>query len=261
MNKKALIIIFFAILSGIISVFLVNQYIKSQEDALYRGMEMIPVIVAVRDIESGTHLQAELLAKRNIPRKYVHGNTVSPEDVNLILGQSLNFPLKKGDPLLWSDLGGEIESLRGLSGMITKGERALSIPVDTVGGVSGLLKPNDHIDILCTIRNKDTGEDATITLLQNITILAAGRSLPGSEDSFGGYGTLTLLVTLQEAELLVFAQEHTKLVVMLRHPEDIETHKDIPKVTFSNIMKDEYREKIQKRRDEIIVIKKGRVSN
>ena len=47
-------------------------------------------------------------------------------------------------------------------------------------------------------------------------------------------------------------------MTILRNTEDIETKKDIPKVTFSDILKDEYRKHLQERRNNIEVIKKGK---
>ena len=259
MNRKALLTIAGAIICGAIAILMVNHYIKKKEKDLYRGMELVSIIAVTKDVDAGTMISTSILAKRSMPKKYVHGNAVAPKDINLVLGQVLNFPLKRGDPLLWTDLGkeGEAVRVRGLAGTITRGERALSISVDIVSGISGLLKPNDHIDILCTARNQKTGEEATLTILQNITILATGSDLSRAGASSGRYGTLTLLVTLEEAELLTFAQEKGKLVAILRNPEDIETHKDIPKVTFSDIMRTEFRKKIQETRDKIEVIKMG----
>ena len=246
MNKKILITIVCSVAAGIIAVLLVNHYIKKQERAIFKGMELVSVIAVSKDVSAGTKLTAGVLSKRNVPQKYVHGNAVDPKDANLVIGQVLNFPLKRGDPILWTDLREESGRLRlGLAGTITKGERALTIPVNTTSGVAGLLRPNDHIDILCTVRSQETGEEATLTLLQNLSILATGSRLAGDRaDRKTGYGTLTLLVTLEEAELLVFAITKGELVALLRNPEDIETQKDIPKVTFSNILKSEYRKKI-----------------
>jgi pilus assembly protein CpaB len=141
---------------------------------------------------------------------------------------------------------------------VLKGERALSISVDTVSSVAGLLQPNDHVDILGTFRNQETGEEATITLLQNITLLAAGSHMSGERQTDRSFSTVTLLVTLQESELLVFAQERGRLVLILRNPEDIETQKEIPKVTFSDIMKSEYLTELQQTRDRIEIIKQGK---
>jgi pilus assembly protein CpaB len=260
MNKKTLIIIACSVAAGIIAVVLVNYYITRQEKAIYKGMELVSVIAVTKDVPAGTKLTGGMLAKRKVPEKYVHGNAVDPKDANLVIGQILNFPLKRGDVILWTDLQEEGGLLPGLAGTVTKGERALAIAVDSVSGVSGLLKPNDHIDILCTVRSQETGEEATVTLVQNITVLATGSALSGEKPTrHGGYGTVTLLVTLEEAELLVFAQTKGRIVALLRNPEDIDTSKDIPKVTFSDIMKKEYRNQIQQRRDRIEVIKKGKV--
>lgn len=262
MNKKILITIACSVAAGIIAVLLVNYYIKKQEKAIYYGMELVPVIAVKKDVSAGAKLTAGLLSKRQVPQKYVHGNAVDPKDANLVIGQILNFPLKRGDPVLWTDLRAESGRLSlGLAGTITKGERALTIPVSATSGVAGLLRPNDHIDILCTVRSQETGEEATLTLLQNLSILATGSTLAGDRSGRkSGYGTLTLLVTLEEAELLVFALTKGDLVALLRNPEDIETHKDIPKVTFSNIMKSEYRKKVQIKRDRIEIIKQGKTS-
>lgn len=262
MNRKALIPIASAVICGVISVLLVNQYLQAKERTFKTGMEPVSVVVVTQDLPAGAILDGNVLAKRDVPEQYVHGNAIAPKDVELVVGQRLNFPLKRGDTVLWTDLGAETERLHleGLAGTIITGERALSIAVDNVGGVSGLLKPNDRVDILSTVRNEETREEATITLLQNMTVLAAGTALSGEVPSRGTYNTLTLQVTLEEAELLVFAQQRGSLVAVLRNPEDIATHSNIPKVTYADLMEPEYRKKIQQNRDRIEVIKKGRVT-
>ena len=261
MNRKALITVAIAMGFGILAVLLVQNYIKGKEEDMYKGMELKSIIAVTKDIKAGTKITANMLAKREIPEKYIHGNAVSPKDANLVIGQTLNFPLKRGDALLWTDLSGEAERLHlhGLARLITKGERALSISVDQVGGVSGLLNPNDHIDILCTLRSQESDEEATITLLQNITVLATGNTLAGERSTRSGYNSLTLLVTPEEAELLAFAQQKAIVTAVLRNPEDIETLKDIKKVSFSDVMKSEFLNKIQSERDRIEVIKKGKI--
>ncbi len=258
MNKKALMALGLSILLGIVAVSLVNQYIKKKERTIYAGMEPVSVIAAVREIPAGASIIQKMFAPRNVPKKFVHGNAIAPKDFNLVVGQTLNFPLKRRDTLLWSDLGKKaVKGRWELADRVTKGERAISIAVDNIGGVSGFLRPNDRIDLLGTFRNNEDGTEATITLLQNMTILATGNSMSGMGAPPGNYGALTLLVTLEEAELLIFAQRQGQLIAALRNPEDLETFKKIPKVTFSNIMKTGNIDKIQKKRDEIEVIKKG----
>lgn len=260
MKKKTIIIIGIAVACGLLAVFLVNNYITSKEKAIYKGMEMVPIVAITQDTVAGQKITTQMIAERKVPQKYLHTNAVLAKDLKLLIGQKLIYPMKRGDTVLWTSLSSEAERMKaGLADRITKGERALSISVDEVTGVSGLIEPNDHIDILCTVRSEITEEEATFTLLQNITVLATGSALAGEENKKNkGYRTLTLLVTLEEAELLVFAQKKGKLITILRNSEDIETQKDIPKVTFSDILKDEYRKHLQERRNNIEVIKKGK---
>lgn len=259
MNKKTIIIIGIALGCGLLAVFLVNNYIRTKEKAINKGMEMVPIVAIAHDTVAGQKITTQMIAKRSVPKKYLHTNAVLAKDYELLIGQKLIYPMKRGDTVLWTSLSSEVERLKtGLANTVTKGERALSIAVDEVSGVSGLIKPNDHIDILCSVRSEISEEEATFTLLQNITVLATGLAMSGEHSKKSGYRTLTLLVTLEEAELLVFAQKKGKLITILRNPEDIETKKDIPKVTFSDILKDEYRKHLQERRNNIEVIKKGK---
>ena len=131
------------------------------------------------------------------------------------------------------------EISRDLSGKIPADERALSIPVDAISGVSGLLTPGDRIDILGTFPVSSKEElipDAsgggsvgyvTMTLLQNVTLLAVGQQLSSVGANQDGrranYSTVTLSVTVDEAELLTIAQTRGKLMLLLRNREDIKT--------------------------------------
>lgn len=263
MNKKAVIGIVGGLAAGVIAVLLTHFYINKQEASIFQGMEMVEVLVVSKDLEVGTAITKNVLAKENIPAKYKHPNSVSLSDVNLVVGQTLNFPMKKDSQLLWTDLGEASEQMRvrGLSGTVTKGQRALAIPVDSVSGVSGLLQAGDHVDVLTTILNPQTGEVATITLLQNLTVLTAGGNASGGREAASSYKTVTLQVTLEEAEILVFSESKGRLVLIMRNKEDIETLKDIPNVNFSTILKDDYRKDIQIKRDNIEVIRQGRTNN
>jgi pilus assembly protein CpaB len=259
MNKKTIITIAVAIACGLLAIILVNSYIAGKEEVLYQGMEMVSIVVLTRETRAGEKITPELIAKREVPQKYVDTNAVLAKDYELLIGQNLVYPMKRGDAILWSSLTSEAERLKtGLASTITRGERALSITMGGVSAVSGFIRPNDHIDILLTVRNRKDGEEATITLLQNMTVLATGNQMSSDSKENSGYGSLTLLVTSEEAELLVFAQQKGQLVSVLRNPEDIETREDIPKITFSDILKDEFRKSIQEKRNRIEIIKKGK---
>jgi pilus assembly protein CpaB len=146
---------------------------------------------------------------------------------------------------------------RMLSKMILPGERAISILVDEQSGVAGLLRPGDHIDLLGTFLKPDKEQKmTTITLIQNLPVLAVGSmvGVPGSEAgdrSARSYRSVTLSVTLEESELITFAQQRTKLALVLRNADDADTLEELPEVNFDKIFLPEERKKIQDRRNTI----------
>ena len=68
---------------------------------------------------------------------------------------------------------------------------------------------------------------------------------------------LTILVTPEEASLLIHAQRVGKLHNVLRNPEDIETFENLPKITFADILQPRVREEIQTARDSRVLVIRG----
>ena len=257
MNRKIQLGIALAL--GIAAVVLINLYLRQMKQSITRGMEMVMVLTAKDPIPPNTKLTEDLLRKEPIPERYAHKNALTPRDLDLILGQVTRYRIEKGSPLLWSDLG-VTQSGAAFSEIVREKERAITIPVDEVSSVGNLIRPNDAVDILGTFSTEAEGKGtgmATLTLLQNVTVLAVG-------DRFGttaaepnvGYRTVTLSVTPLEAEILVFAVERGKLSLALRNNRDLASEGEIPKITWEDIYKVEKRATIQHERD--IRVIKGR---
>ena len=123
----------------------------------------------------------------------------------------------------------------------------MSIAVGGEAAVSGLVAPNDHVDILGTFTFASKTlpgemESSTLTVLQDVTILATGRELAGAQTRGGrsssGYSMVTLEVTPREAELLVFAQHvRGQLFLTLRNGEDVGFESELPDVNFEHLEK------------------------
>ena len=114
-----------------------------------------------------------------------------------------------------------------------------------ISSVSGLIRPNDHIDIIATFRfpnqeGTDKLETVTLTLLQNVAVLAVGQdtdSAPSRSLQRQSYSSITLNVTPKEAEILGFAMQKGKLNLTLRNPSDVHVEKDIQDVDFTKLIK------------------------
>ena len=124
--------------------------------------------------------------------------------------------------------------------------RAISINVSGSASVSGMVNPNDHVDVLGTFSfpSKEVEgelELVTMTILQDVLVLAVGKEtsksmLIATRRAQTSYNMVTLEVTPREAEMLVFAEQiKGRLALALRNPDDIYYEKELPRVDFQKI--------------------------
>lgn len=241
---------------GLLSVILLQLYIRGLKRSLYEGYEMRDVLVAAADVPRGAEVTERVVDVRGFPAKFIHPQALSPKDRDIILGQRAVLNIKKGQPLLWSDIGVEDTGAGGLAGVIRENDRAISIPVDEVTSLSGLVKPGDHVDILGTFLVQDSSgaRSSTLTLLQNVVVLAVGVHYGSSGGSPRQFNTVTFSVSPTEAELLTLAQEKGKLNVVLRNSQNLKTEENLPRMTMEDILRTNRIEQLQKERN-IRVIK------
>jgi pilus assembly protein CpaB len=254
MKEKAILII--SLFIGLVALFLTTRYLKGKEtefnkriEAIYAGAKKIQVVVAKGDIPSGTVITKTDLALDSVFETAAGSHAVMRDDATQVLGKKALFPIKRGDVVSWAFIEGGIPSVGGLSSIITPGLRALSLPVGGSSAVSGMIQPKDNVDVLGTFSfpSELPGqmETVTLTILQDVTILATGQTttrqqlLRGTERSTrrtSGYSSVTLEVTPKEAELLVFAQQlKGSLTLTLRHPKDVTWKRELPSVNFDHI--------------------------
>ncbi|MBN2056189.1 Flp pilus assembly protein CpaB [bacterium] len=289
MRQKGVLLL--ALILAVVAVVLVQLYLH-QLKAERKTKDMVSVLVVAKDVPAGSALLGTQVTSQMIPKQYLNPNAVLPKDLDLILGMTTANDLRKGQQILWTDFITEPEE--GLAGIISHGERALTLDVTMRTGVAGLLRPNDHVDIIGTFRtprevkvskqdllnfNQDFSyqyEQVTVTLLQNVTILAVGDIIGSkeatsslipdvnmSEEPPAGmnvpvynpakamnnmYRTVTVLVTPLEAELLTHAVATGEITLALRNPEDMITELALPNIKFTDVVKPEFLNDIQEKR-------------
>ena len=226
-------------------------YSRSLQEEVAGGQK-VTILVAGEDIAVGARLAKANLAVREVPEAYVHQSSIRKGEENQIIGRPVADKISQGQPLLWSDF--ELQksaAARRLSAAVPKGQRALTIPVDASGSVAGMLRPGDHVDILGTFA-RTQGDYATVTLLQNVLVLATGELRGGEGEAeapaTGGnrtFNNITVSVDSEEAELLVFAMQRGPVNIALRSQDDVATFDDVPEKNFGDIFE-------QKRRAEFV---------
>jgi pilus assembly protein CpaB len=249
MKQKVILIV--AILVGLLAFWLTHSYLVKEREKLYASAEKIKVIVAVQELPAGTVLKVEDLGVHSEYKTAVGQQVIRPEEIDVILGKKLRFAVRRADPLRWSDIDMPERLRSGLAPAIKSGMRAISLGISGEAAVSGLVQPNDRVDILGTFTMPSRTaagqmEVVTMTVLQDVTILATGTRLAKSELGAAGlvdrgqtsYSSVTLEVTSREAELLVFTESMKgKLTLALRNPEDVGFEKTLPEVNFQYMEK------------------------
>ncbi|MDE0839927.1 MAG: Flp pilus assembly protein CpaB [Kiritimatiellae bacterium] len=252
MNQK--IVLAVSIVIGAMAFLLTVKYLKTKEtefqkrvEELYRGARKISVIVAKNDLPQGAVITKADLAKKEVfeIETTIRGHAVTREDAELILGRKTLFTINSGEPIFWSDIEGGGRSGGGLSSAIKPGLRAISIETGGAAAVSSMAQPNDRVDVLGTFSfpskaNPEEMETVTLTILQDVTILATGQKMANQRGTVNSrvnsYSTVTLETTAREAELLVFAQQmRGRLYLSLRNPADVSFEEDLPEINFRQL--------------------------
>jgi pilus assembly protein CpaB len=251
---KQRIILIVSVIIGLIAALLTRQYLSAKDAEVKRKLDQInlkyqpvEVVVVKRDLPSGTMLTSEDIGALAMIEGALRGRTIRPAEHMSLLGRKTVRMIQKGSPVLWSDIEGGEPGSRGLAGDVPHDLRALSINCSGAASVSGMVRPNDHVDVLGTFtfpskRVAGEMEMVTQTIMQNVTVLATGRETSKSQvlstqpDRAGAYSTVTLAVTSREAEMLVFCEQAKgRLTLVLRNPATTETVDEVPKVDFEQI--------------------------
>ncbi len=214
-----------AIALGILGVITANSWIEDRitamEDEFRSKDKMVNVVVPKRDIAKGERVYAADLSVRKMPLAYVDRGTVTPDRFEIAVGQTLTHDVQQGRPVLWAHLrGGQVPTF---SGMLPDGMRALTILVGETNTISGMLQPQDRVDIFMTLSTNN--RNSTMPLLQNVLVLATGtfvRSITQEDSQMNNrrFSTITVLVKPDKAKMIVLAQKEGSISVVLRHPED-----------------------------------------
>lgn len=249
MNRRALLV---AALAAVCSAALLYVYIERFK-AEATGGRPVGVLFAVQDIPLGTILTKKMVAIRDVPESYVDARHVRSEDAESVFGVRVSMAIKADESVLWTDLA-TLERRRDLSALVKPGMRAITVRADLAGSVGGLLRPGDRVDALLTTERTTAGAERTVPLLQNLLVLAIGRDTGGDERfskngdrTAGQLNEVTVSATVNQAQLLTFAQSQGELTLILRNPDDIAMLEGLPETSAADIEQSDRRAKIIRR--------------
>jgi pilus assembly protein CpaB len=144
-------------------------------------------------------------------------------------------PVSKGEQITLSKLS-YTRQAGGLAEATPVGKRAITVSVDNLSSLAGMIKPGDYVDVIAMIPVPATGTDgkpttqtAVLPLFQNVLVLAVGQEIGQVISAESRYKQaersepsplITLALSPQEANLIAFVQEQSKIRLVLRSPAD-----------------------------------------
>ncbi|MHB8789826.1 MAG: Flp pilus assembly protein CpaB [Desulfobulbaceae bacterium] len=227
----------FAVLAGLGAVL----YLKVLEHRLEKRLappeqNMIAVVVASRDLPAGSKVDTSTMAVRRVPAEYVNNDVITPDRFDSLQGAVLIKPLEHGKMLSQDFI--DLNIPKDFSGTIQVGHRAVTIQVDEINSISGMIRPGNFIDLFTRIQSDAAGGSSSsdgevvIPVMEDVLVLATDNSSARpNEDEFENldpeqkkrvYNTLTLEVTPKEAALISVAESRGALIATLRNPKDTE---------------------------------------
>jgi len=205
-------------------------------EAEVSGGPKVSVLVAAVDIPVATTLTEKQLALRDIPRAYLESRHVPAADIKKVVGKRVTEGIKTNEAILATDIA-KFSERRVLSGLVSNGMRAIAID-GRAADFDGLLRPSDRVDVLLSLGSQNESTGTTLTLLQNLLVLAVGgttQKADVNERTYGRGSTVTVSATAEQAQVLTEAMRRGKLTLTLRNSDDITLIEGIAETTAKDL--------------------------
>ncbi len=177
------------------------------------------ILAATHDLSIGQAIhKADLKTITVLPKDLPKGSIAAQKDA---IDRVVLTPVSANSPIVSSQLS-TVGGAEGVQATIEPGQRAVSVQITDVSGVAGLILPGAHVDVLFT-RPGSMSEAITSTILQNVRVLALGRSVQtgqAPDPKAPKMPVVTLLVTPNDAQKLELAKNQGRISLSLRNPLD-----------------------------------------
>jgi len=219
MRPKSMILILIALGCGLIASIGISQVVERGGGEVVQEIETSPIYVAVSDVDIGDELNAQRIKLEEWPIDRIPpGAVTSTEQLENMAPRQRLF---SGEPILIGKLASK-DSLTSASTTIRQGHRVMSVKVSMDTAVSHLIEPGDHVDVLAFVRGRGNTASKASTILSNIEVFAINNVTDRMPDESGSLQakTVSLQVTPQQAQKLMFFSEQGRLRLTLRSPGD-----------------------------------------
>ena len=222
MRASTFVMIGFAVVFGLLAVFIANVWLNNQANQRAKTIESTAkpavtktIVVAKQALRFGTELNASQLEEVPWPAEAMPAGAFAK--VSDVLSQGRRVVLaaiEPNEPVLALKITGPGQRAT-LSALVKPGMKAVTIRVNDVEGVGGFVLPGDRVDVVLT-RQIDKGQASTEVVLQNTRVLAVDQSADERAAKDAVAKSVTLEVTTVEAQKVWLASSVGSLSLLLR---------------------------------------------
>ncbi len=224
MRTSTIVMIAFAVMFGLLAVFVSQSWLNSQAEQRMRSLEAnnkknpvstSTIVVASKPLRFGNELTAAQLREVEWPQKSLPNGAFAKVADVLNAGKRVALTaIEPNEPVLSSKITGPGQRAT-LSAMLRDGLKAATVRVNDIDGVGGFVLPGDHVDVTLT-RQVDKTNASSEVVLQNVRVLAIDQIADERLDKPAVVKAVTLEVDVVGAQKLSLAASVGSLTLMLR---------------------------------------------
>ncbi len=212
----------FAVLFGLLAVFLAQTWLNNQADARMKSLEAQrqaapperTIVVANRPLRFGDELAAPSLREVPWPQDALPAGAFGKIADLTSAKRVVLWPIDVNEAILASKITGPGERAT-LSAMLHESMKAVTIRVNDTEGVAGFVLPGDHVDIVLT-RQGEKNMAVNDVVIQNARVLAVDQTADVRAEKPAVVKAVTLEVDVADGQRLALASAVGTLSLMLR---------------------------------------------
>lgn len=218
-HHKVLVWLAFCLACGALAAWSGFKYLEQKKADLEQQARqpMVERVVAATHLQAGMVLTEVHLAARSFPVAMIPADSIAPQDYQRLLGAALRVEVAAGDMVLPAHTAST--QVDAFSMRLATGRRAITMPVDQINSLAGLLRAGDLVDLYVSFDHQR--RKITAPLLQGVLVLATDeQTFDMAAESTGAYGTVTFDLAPEDGAKLVAARQSGIITAMLRNPHD-----------------------------------------
>ena len=221
MRRSSIIMLIAAVALGLVAVLFARTFLGGDAggDASSAAVRTVPTVIAAADINFGEKITPDKVKVVDWPAGALpQGSFQRLEELTMGAGRTAMRPIVANEILTEKSLASGANRL-STAPLLGPQMRAISVPINEVSGVGGLIFPGDRVDVFMTRQPEEALPYAEL-LAQGVRVLAVGVDMNVGKDKPEIVKSATIEVTPLQAQKITLAVTVGQVNLALRHFTD-----------------------------------------